>query len=185
MNVARDKVYKTTSAFIEDFVKARIEEITGNRDEKATTSYYLAMLESMLEDIRRNSFFESVEIIDSLLEEFLAVCVVCMQQNGGVRRGLGPVVERICSRTGYKTEAEVYALIDGERDYQDSMASCLSDGEDGLHACLLLLDSYLRSAVDEWTNNIGPYNALDQVRKLAAIVVRYLETVTENPVIGD
>ncbi len=74
------------------------------------------------------------------------------------------------------TRAEVYAAIDGERDYQDALGANRTDGS--AHTVgdyLTMLDTYLRRAQDDWTGNPGNEQALDELRKVAAIAVRCLE----------
>jgi hypothetical protein len=73
---------------------------------------------------------------------------------------------------------EVYKVIDGERDYQDSLwhtdeghSNPLQPGE-----FLVLLSVYLRKAQEEWTVEPKPeINTLHAVRKVAGIAVNCLE----------
>jgi hypothetical protein len=79
---------------------------------------------------------------------------------------------------------EVYKLIDGERDYQDSfIANPNNNRSEGgepyakrtVGEFLVMLDSYLRRAKDGWTNNAGNEQALDNIRKIAGIAVHCME----------
>jgi len=71
---------------------------------------------------------------------------------------------------------EVYRVIDGERDYQDSLGSDRTDGSQHTTGdYLTMLDSYVRKAKDAWTNKPGNTAALNEIRKCAAIAVRCME----------
>lgn len=76
---------------------------------------------------------------------------------------------------------DVYKLIDGERDYQDTQwpeqaaedsdARALSIGED-----ILLMEEYIANARTSWSVERRPETgALDIIRKIAGIVVRCME----------
>jgi hypothetical protein len=76
------------------------------------------------------------------------------------------------------TRAQVYALIDGERDYQDSLGPDRREPVEVPHSTgeyLVMLDTYLRKAKDAWTNTAGDRAALDQIRKIAGIAVHCME----------
>lgn len=76
------------------------------------------------------------------------------------------------------TRAQVYALIDGERDYQDSLGTDRREPFEVPHCTgeyLVMLATYLRKAEDAWTNTAGNHDALDQIRKIAAIAVHCME----------
>lgn len=71
---------------------------------------------------------------------------------------------------------DVYKLIDGERDYQDSLGANRTDGrQHSVGEYLVMLDTYLRRAFDAWTGNPGDSAALDEVRKIAGIAVHCME----------
>lgn len=110
------------------------------------------------------------------LVDILMCAILCMIQHGGVKRfGLAPVAERL-DATRYEHPIDVFPIIDGERDYQDSLGSNRTDGsEHGTHDYLVMLSTYLRTAQDAWTNNPGVLPCLDNVRKIAGIVVHCLE----------
>jgi hypothetical protein len=113
-------------------------------------------------------------LADTLMESLIC-CILCMQQNGIVQRGLAPVVERVLSR-GTTELNRVFVEIDAERDYQDNLPSSRTDGsEKDVYGYLVMYDSYMRKAIDAWTENAGPFYALDIVRKLAGILVHCFE----------
>ncbi len=75
--------------------------------------------------------------------------------------------------------AEVYKLIDNERDYQDRLGPDRTElppthprevGES-----LTMMATYFRRAQDGWTEQAGNEAALDNIRKIAAIAVRCME----------
>lgn len=66
---------------------------------------------------------------------------------------------------------EVYAAIDGERDYQDELLRT----DRSLTAELLLLESYVARARGMWTDYKGDSEVLRMVRKVAGIAVRCME----------
>lgn len=110
------------------------------------------------------------------LVDILMYTIHCMMQHGGVKRfGLAPVAERV-EATRYENPIDVFPLIDGERDYQDSLSSNRTDGsEHDTYDYLVMLSTYIRATQDAWTNNPGVLPCLDSVRKIAAIVVHCLE----------
>lgn len=70
----------------------------------------------------------------------------------------------------------VFEIVKRERQYQDSLGSDRVDGH--VHSVgeeLLLMNTYLRKATDAWSNNPGDFEALMQIRKIAAIAVRSME----------
>ena len=70
----------------------------------------------------------------------------------------------------------VYKIINQEREYQDNLSEERTDGH--IHSVgeeLILLNVYLRKAMDAWADNPGDTYALDQIRKIAAIAVRCME----------
>ena len=77
---------------------------------------------------------------------------------------------------------EVYEVIDGERDYQDSLGPDRTRDPGNVHRLvqgedLVLIRHYLRKAEDAWTMSGGEMvpAALHEVRKIAAICVRQME----------
>jgi hypothetical protein len=80
---------------------------------------------------------------------------------------------------------QVIQLIDAERQYQDlsynpdeKLSSGLTRRQRDLDVTsgLVMLDTYLRKAQDDWTNQkCSSRDSLRQVAKLAAIAVRILE----------
>jgi hypothetical protein len=71
---------------------------------------------------------------------------------------------------------EVYTIVDGERDYQDSLPPSRTDGrEHTVGEFLVMLQHYLNQAVEAWTLNPGDGAALDNVRKCAGICVKCME----------
>lgn len=70
----------------------------------------------------------------------------------------------------------VYAVIDGERDYQDRLPSSRTDGKDRtVGDYLTMFRAYLTQAENAWTYNSGDIQALHAIRKLAAIAVQCME----------
>jgi hypothetical protein len=71
---------------------------------------------------------------------------------------------------------EVYKLIDGERDYQDTLDHTRTDGcAKGVGDYLTLIQHYHAEAVKAWTKNPGNAAGLDVVRKIAGIAVHCME----------
>jgi hypothetical protein len=74
----------------------------------------------------------------------------------------------------------VYRVIDGERDYQDSLGperSVSNHDGTGLSVgdSIVLMDEYLRRAKVAYADNPGDNSALDVIRKVTAIGVRCME----------
>ena len=74
------------------------------------------------------------------------------------------------------TRSEVYKVIDGERDYQDSLSPDRTVGvQHQVGSYLTMLRSYLAKAEQQWTNTAGDSAALSEIRKIAAIATRCME----------
>ena len=78
------------------------------------------------------------------------------------------------------TRDEVYALIDGERYYQDNVIKpdINRTGCAGMHSpgeFLVMLDTYLKRAMAGWTEEGSDWVALDNIRKIAGIAVNCME----------
>jgi hypothetical protein len=79
------------------------------------------------------------------------------------------------------SRADVYAVIDGERDYQDAKwpKEKVSDRpiatEPTVGESVVLLQQYVTMAIEQWTSQVGDQAALHQIRKIAAIAVRCME----------
>jgi len=72
--------------------------------------------------------------------------------------------------------AEVYKLIDGERDYQDAHTGNWDHrGAVTVEAEILMMEEYMLKVRKEWTENHGPQSAMMQMRKVIAMGVRCLE----------
>lgn len=76
---------------------------------------------------------------------------------------------------------EVYKLIDGERDYQDEQSKKWDhQGVVTVEAEILMMEEYMKKVREAWTNNYGPEQAMDQMRKVIAMGVRCLENHGEG-----
>ena len=76
------------------------------------------------------------------------------------------------------TRAEVYAVIDGERNYQENLPPTRSVNPKRIREVseyLTMLDHYVRHAQDAWTTQVGHEVPLDDMRKIAALAVRCME----------
>jgi len=75
---------------------------------------------------------------------------------------------------------EVYAAIDGERDYQDNTISN-KFGHQRDEVChpvaaeILMMEDYIARARKAWTDEKGTGPALQMVRKVAGLAVRCME----------
>lgn len=108
-----------------------------------------------------------------LLEHFrklAALCVACMEHCGAYERSgkwhAAPLSRKL-----------VYQIIVGERKYQDSLGPERTDSaQHSASGHLVVFGTYLRRALDGWTENPGDDVAIDNIRKLAAIAVRCMES---------
>ena len=78
------------------------------------------------------------------------------------------------------TRQEVYKLIDGERDYQDSFISNTDNNRsEGIPhqvaGYVVMINHYVQKLNQAWTENAGCEKALDVVRKIAGIAVHCME----------
>lgn len=88
------------------------------------------------------------------------------------------------------SRTEVFALIDKERQYQDSTYNPEGKVSSGLtrrerdsevSPGILMLEAYVRKATNAWVNTpVDNLPALQQVAKIAAIAVRILERAGES-----
>ena len=74
------------------------------------------------------------------------------------------------------TREEVYKLIDGEREYQNSLPPSRTNGfHKTVGEYLTMLRCYMTQADVAWTMNAGDDAALDVIRKIAGIAVHCME----------
>ena len=80
--------------------------------------------------------------------------------------------------------SDVYKLIDGEREYQDNLASIpnRTDGSDHtVGDYITMMGHYYHTMVTAWTLSAGDMPALDVMRKVAAIAVHCMEDHDTTP----
>lgn len=71
---------------------------------------------------------------------------------------------------------EVYRLLDGEREYQDSLGTDRTDGVNRtVGDYITMLQHYQMELVRQWTLNPGCEQALDVIRKIGGISVHCME----------
>ena len=72
---------------------------------------------------------------------------------------------------------EVYKILDGERDYQDSIGGKMEHrGKPTIEAEILMMEEYLLKAREKWVNTYGDSEpALDMLRKVVGIALRCFE----------
>lgn len=78
------------------------------------------------------------------------------------------------------TRQEVYKLIDGEREYQDSfIANPKNNRSEGVPhqvaGYIVMLNHYVQKLNEEWTGISGTDAALHVIRKIAGIAVHCME----------
>ena len=85
-----------------------------------------------------------------------------------------PIVSSITNGT---SRSDVYRLIDGERNYQDSISDRMNHkGHPTIEAELLMMEHYLADARTKWVTSHGDnFPPLDSLRKVAGIAVRCME----------
>jgi hypothetical protein len=72
--------------------------------------------------------------------------------------------------------ADVYGVIDDERDYQDTLGADRTDGRHhNVAEELVIMRVYLNRAFDAWVSNPGDQKALEQIKKVVATGVRTME----------
>jgi hypothetical protein len=158
-------------------VRAEVEAHYDLHDRETNdTSYWLIQLADLHATAINSAAVSGSEgLLAETLMESLVCSILCIMENGLVSRGIGPVIERVLKRGGTDIDT-VLDTINQERDYQDSLPSSRTDGsEKDVYGYLVMYDTYLRKAIDAWTENAGPFHALDMVRKLAGILVHCFE----------
>lgn len=73
------------------------------------------------------------------------------------------------------TRAEVFALLEEERQHQDKKWGSVTDHPHDVGGWLTLIRVYLTRAEAAWATSRGDAGALAEVRKLAALAVACLE----------
>lgn len=112
----------------------------------------------------------------TMMWNMLESALCCMYQHGGVKRGMSPPNERIDRPWYTEVESILLGVVAGERDYQNNLPLSRSDGKDkDVYNYAAMLESYLAKAFEAWTDNPGNWHCLDQIRKIAAIIVRCFE----------
>jgi hypothetical protein len=160
----RDKIYEMVQVAVsDDIVRSSMTDVPA----APNVDYWLVGVKSAAAEMNHLLYDYPPEKSQADWGAILATCVLCMMQNGVVRRGMGPVGERITVR-GPATLKDVVVAINGERDYQDAQPHTA-------YGYSIMLDTYLRRAIDAWTNTTGDYDSLDEIRKLAGICVHCLE----------
>jgi hypothetical protein len=71
------------------------------------------------------------------------------------------------------SRSEVYEVIDGERNYQNSLKG--RENGKAISDYLIMIDYYLAHAKESWAANPGIKSALHDIRKIAGIAVRCME----------
>lgn len=71
---------------------------------------------------------------------------------------------------------EVYKVIDGERDYQDSKWGVQNDLGKPTESYIVYMQAYLDQAVKDITFNSGDRKALDTLRKVVGLGVACFES---------
>ena len=108
------------------------------------------------------------------VRKLAGLCFSCLLAHGAPFRNLN-------SPDGYFTQGphafdQVCMLIASERDYQDQLSPARTDGrKKTVPGYLCMFDTYLRRAIDGWTDNAGDRLALINIRKLAGIAVHCME----------
>ena len=72
--------------------------------------------------------------------------------------------------------ADVYKLLDGERNYQDNLPGTRTDYKDRtVGDYITMLHHYMNKLDEAWTMNPGDEQALDVIRKIGGIAVHCME----------
>ena len=174
----RDKIYEMSQIAVAD---ATVQRNLQQAPATPNVDYWLIGIKDCAQLIQDNLANENPSKALPVWGACLVTCCFCMMQNGVVRRGLGPLGERIMVR-GPATFKDIMVAVNSERDYQDALP--LDRVEDierphTIYGYLTMFDTYLRQAIDAWTNNAGVYHSLDEIRKLAGICVHCLEDCYE------
>lgn len=181
----RDIVYAAIDSEIE-YAVAKWESVALQNglpyraDEEKSVEEWLDYIERYYDDMKMRTACNNRLSQLEFMRKLAGLCVRCMECCGAVKRGDEPIDQR---KFPYDVDRfDVYCVIDGERDYQDSL------GDDRTDGCLrtiggyrILFGRYLRKAIDAWADNAGDLHALDEIRKLAAIAVRCLEEHGVDP----
>ena len=82
---------------------------------------------------------------------------------------------------------DVYKIIDGEREYQDSVWNCQTTDSCGIHSVaewLVYINDYTLEAMHICARNQDPYArnlAMESIRKIAAMCVSAMEQIDTKP----
>lgn len=112
-----------------------------------------------------------------VVRKLAGLCFSCMLAHGAPQRQIeGHHILTPLVVPGPVTMEQVHALVDRERYYQNCLGADRTDGRDTpVAGYLCMFDTYLRRAIDGWTENAGDSKALDNIRKLAGIAIHCME----------
>lgn len=146
-------------------------------DEEKTTAEYLSFIAGYNADLLHAvSHVAGVDDTLDVFRKLAALCVACMEANGGCPRDLntgrpGDFIEPLSLN-----RRKVYRIIDTEREYQESLGDDRTDHrKHTVSGYVVMFQHYLQKAHEQWTIHPGDEYCLDVVRKLAAITVHCME----------
>lgn len=152
--------------------------IDYREDDTKTVGEWLMFIKGYYNDAVHSASHMAGSPVMDCFRKLAALCVACMEVHGGYyRQTPGTSVNgTIDLLKGPLTRFQVYEMIDSERFYQDQLGSDRTDGA-ARTPCdyLAMFDTYLRRAIDGWTENAGSNVALENIRKLAGIAVHAME----------
>jgi len=168
---SREEVYKVIG-----FERQYQNLIWGgeNHDKEHSVGDWLIFIRGYYDDAVRLASHLANAPTQDMFRKLAALCFACMETNGFVTRTIPLEMVRFAS-----PRIQINAIrhaIDFERKYQENLSSDRTDGNSrSSNDYLLMFGSYLHRAEQAWTDNPGDLQALDDVRKLAAIAVRCME----------
>lgn len=140
-------------------------------DSEKSVGSWLSFISGYNQDLLNfNAHVPGVFVPLNLFRKIAALGVACMEVHGVVRRDGG--VREI----GLVSRGLVYAVINDERQYQDSLDVFRTDGASrSVGDYVTMFQYYLAEANKAWTMNPGDRQTLDVIRKLTAIAVHCME----------
>jgi hypothetical protein len=178
MKLTREEVYKIIDGE-RDYQDERWPHDRPEVGSHNVATYILFMRGYINKAIQEASFGSRHEVCLPNFRKIAALAVRCMEGHGAAPRLKllpGRAYDDPLALHMKPERSEIYSVIDGERDYQDTLGPNRTAGkEHQVGSYLLMLNEYVAKAQRAWTDGAGDVAALDVIRKIAGICVRCME----------
>jgi len=145
-------------------------------DSKKSVATWLTFIKGYYDDaVYEASHMAGTETTLSNVRKVAALCLKCLMVHGGYQRHVQGGLTW-CGAGPYSRE-QAWSIAVYERNYQNQLGASRTDGQAkrSVNGFLVMFDTYLRRAIDAWTNNAGDLEALKEIGKLLGVMVHCME----------